>query len=41
MNKPITPQQMSDWIKEEWKKKQDEAWENPKLMAVLKCMKDR
>lgn len=48
MNKPITPQQMSDWIKEEWKRKQDEAWDrltlklqDPKILTVFKRMKDR
>lgn len=26
MNKPITPKEMSEWIKKTWKKCQDEAW---------------
>ena len=48
MNKPITPEQMSKWIEDTWKRCQDEAWartkeklENPKTLAVFKRMKDR
>ena len=48
MNKPITPKQMSKWVKETWKKAQDEAWERtkeklekPETLAVFKRMKDR
>lgn len=48
MNKPITPDQMSKWTKEAWQKAQDQAWDrltqklqDPKVMAVLKRMKDR
>ena len=26
MNKPITPQQMSEWIAKTWKECQDRAW---------------
>lgn len=49
MNKPITPQQMSTWIDDQWQKRQDEAWQrlkqileaDPELMEVFNRMKDK
>lgn len=29
MNKPITPEQMSEWVAKTWKECQERAWNNP------------
>ena len=48
MNKPITPGQMDQWVKETWQRCLDEAWERtkqkleqPETLAVIKRMKDK